>query len=65
LQLKTAALEIPHRLMLKRAFVLVPLVEIAPQLVVKGIKIGDALARLKSQAKGVVPLPDDGQSPIH
>jgi 2-amino-4-hydroxy-6-hydroxymethyldihydropteridine diphosphokinase len=65
LQLKTADLEIPHRLMLKRAFVLVPLAEIAPQLVVKGIKIGDALARLKSEAKGVVPLPDDSQSPAH
>jgi 2-amino-4-hydroxy-6-hydroxymethyldihydropteridine diphosphokinase len=58
LQLKTADLEIPHRLMLKRAFVLVPLAEIAPRLVVKGIKIGDALARLKSETKGVLPLPD-------
>jgi 2-amino-4-hydroxy-6-hydroxymethyldihydropteridine diphosphokinase len=59
LRLKTADLEIPHRLMLKRAFVLVPLAEIAPRLVVKGIRISDALARLKSEAKGVVPLPDD------
>jgi 2-amino-4-hydroxy-6-hydroxymethyldihydropteridine diphosphokinase len=59
LRLTTADLEIPHRLMLKRAFVLVPLAEIAPRLVVKGIRIGDALARLKPEAKGVVPLPDD------
>jgi 2-amino-4-hydroxy-6-hydroxymethyldihydropteridine diphosphokinase len=59
LRLKSADLEIPHRLMLKRAFVLVPLAEIAPRLVVKGIRIGDALARLKSEAKGVVPLPDN------
>jgi 2-amino-4-hydroxy-6-hydroxymethyldihydropteridine diphosphokinase len=59
LRLKTADLEIPHRLMLKRAFVLVPLAEIAPRLMVQGIRIGDALARLKSEAKGVVPLPDD------
>lgn len=59
LRLKTADLEIPHRLMLKRAFVLVPLAEIAPRLVVKGIRISDALTRLKSEAKGVVPLPDD------
>lgn len=58
-RLMTVDLEIPHRLMLKRAFVLVPLAEIAPRLVVKGIRIGDALARLKSEAKGVVPLPDD------
>jgi 2-amino-4-hydroxy-6-hydroxymethyldihydropteridine diphosphokinase len=58
LRLKTADLEIPHRLMLKRAFVLAPLAEIAPRLVVKGIRISDALARLKSEAKGVVPLPD-------
>jgi 2-amino-4-hydroxy-6-hydroxymethyldihydropteridine diphosphokinase len=59
LRLVTADLEIPHRLMLKRAFVLVPLAEIAPGIVVKGIKIDDALARLKSEAKGVVPLPDN------
>jgi hypothetical protein len=26
---------------------------------VKGTRIGDALARLKSEAKGVVPLPGD------
>ena len=58
-QLMTADLEIPHRLMLKRAFVLVPLAEIAPRLVVKGTRIGDALARLKPEAKGVVPLPGD------
>ena len=63
LRLMTADPEIPHRLMLKRAFVLVPLTEIAPQLVVKGIRIGDALARLKSEAKGVVPLPDDPARP--
>jgi 2-amino-4-hydroxy-6-hydroxymethyldihydropteridine diphosphokinase len=59
LRLMTADLEIPHRLMLKRAFVLVPLAEIAPRLVVKGTRISDALARLKPEAKGVVPLPDD------
>jgi 2-amino-4-hydroxy-6-hydroxymethyldihydropteridine diphosphokinase len=58
-QLMTADLEIPHRLMLKRAFVLVPLAEIAPRLVVQGTRVDDALARLKPEAKGVVPLPDD------
>ena len=59
LRIKTAELEVPHRLMLKRAFVLVPLAEIAPRLMVKGIAIGDALGRLESEAKGVVPLPGD------
>ena len=58
-QIASADLEIPHRLMLKRAFVLVPLAEIAPQLMVKGVRISDALARLKSEAKGVVPLAED------
>ena len=57
LQIATPDLEIPHRLMLKRAFVLVPLAEIAPNLRVKGFKITDVLARMKD-AKGVVPLPD-------
>jgi 2-amino-4-hydroxy-6-hydroxymethyldihydropteridine diphosphokinase len=59
LRIATVDLEIPHRLMLKRAFVLAPLAEIAPQLVVRGIRISDALARLKSEARGVVPLPGD------
>jgi len=59
LQLRSPDLEIPHRLMLKRAFVLVPLMEIAPKLVVKGIPIANALARLEKDAKSVVPLPDD------
>jgi len=52
-------LTLPHPHWAQRAFVLVPLAEIAPRLVVKGTMIGDALARLKPEAKGVVPLPDD------
>jgi len=55
-------LEIPHPLMLERAFVLVPLVEIAPDLLVNGRSVRDALKRLKEEADGVVALPDSASS---
>jgi 2-amino-4-hydroxy-6-hydroxymethyldihydropteridine diphosphokinase len=57
LVLSTPDLTLPHPRLFERAFVLVPLAEIAPNLRVKGFKITDVLARMKD-AKGVVPLPD-------
>ncbi len=47
-------LKLPHPRLLDRAFVLVPLVEIRPQLVVGGVRITEALARL--DASGIERL---------
>jgi 2-amino-4-hydroxy-6-hydroxymethyldihydropteridine diphosphokinase len=58
IEMKEPDLEIPHPLMLERAFVLVPLVEIAPDLVVKGRSVREALDHLRDEAQGVVPLPE-------
>ena len=52
-----ARLTLPHRHALERAFVLVPLVEIAPDLVLSGQNIRDALARL--DARDIQPVDDD------
>jgi 2-amino-4-hydroxy-6-hydroxymethyldihydropteridine diphosphokinase len=46
LTIREADLEVPHPRLLERAFVLVPLAEIAPDLVVGGVTVSDALARL-------------------
>ena len=54
MRVASADLVLPHPHMFERAFVLVPLVEIAPDLVVDGIIVRDALARLDTA--GVVKL---------
>ncbi|HVY59273.1 MAG TPA: 2-amino-4-hydroxy-6-hydroxymethyldihydropteridine diphosphokinase, partial [Xanthobacteraceae bacterium] len=49
LVLDEPGLELPHPRLLQRAFVLVPLVEIAPDLSIGGTRIADALAGLDAR----------------
>jgi 2-amino-4-hydroxy-6-hydroxymethyldihydropteridine diphosphokinase len=55
LALETPDLTLPHPRVFERAFVLVPLAEIAPERVIGGIKVRDALARIGSE--GIEKLP--------
>jgi dihydropteroate synthase len=54
--LKTERLTLPHPELFNRAFVLVPLAEIAPDLVIAGVRVGEAAARLGDEVGEVVPL---------
>ena len=54
--LETDRLTLPHPELFNRAFVLAPLAEIAPDLVIAGVRVGDAAARLGSEAQEILPL---------
>jgi dihydropteroate synthase len=54
--LKTERLTLPHPELFNRAFVLMPLAEIAPDLVIAGVRVGAAAARLGAEAGQVVRL---------
>jgi len=45
----TPELRLPHPHMLERAFVLIPLIEIAPDLIISGQRIKDIIAQLPSE----------------
>ncbi len=44
--LDTEALTLPHRDVLNRAFVLVPLADLVPDRVIRGVRVADALSRV-------------------
>jgi 2-amino-4-hydroxy-6-hydroxymethyldihydropteridine diphosphokinase len=53
--MKTPTLTLPHAHLFERAFVLVPLAEIAPDRTIAGVRVRDALAKL--DAAGIERLP--------
>jgi dihydropteroate synthase len=54
--LKTERLTLPHPELFNRAFVLAPLAEIAPDLAIGGVRVGDAAALLGAEAAEIAPL---------
>jgi dihydropteroate synthase len=54
--LKTERLTLPHPELFNRAFVLAPLAEIAPDLVIAGVRVAEAAERLRDEAAQISPL---------
>jgi len=57
LALNEPNLTLPHPRLFERAFVLVPLAEIAPELLIAGIRVRDALVRLDTTGIKKLPMP--------
>jgi 2-amino-4-hydroxy-6-hydroxymethyldihydropteridine diphosphokinase len=56
LSLATPELILPHPRLFERAFVLVPLAEIAPNRLIAGIRVSDALAKLDTSGISKLPV---------
>ena len=54
--LKTDPLTLPHPELFNRAFVLIPLAEIAPDLIIAGVRVSEAATRLGGAAEEVAPI---------